>query len=348
MSNARELAELGGSYGTGGFVGMKNRIINGQMMIDQRNAGASVTLTAANFVYPVDRMFAYRSSGTSGAIAQRVASGIVGGAYALRIQRNSGDTSTAALGFGQTVETSNCYNLAGQNTTVSFKARCGANFSASGSAITMRTTTGTAADQGSAGGYNSTWTGNTNVDTNFTLTTSWQSFSVVVPVGSTVQEILNRFSYTPTGAAGANDWFEVTEFQLEKGSTATSFDYRPYGTELALCQRYYQKSYEVGTVPGTATYVNAINTFGTAAASTAGTIGTQAFFRVDMRTTSTVSIWDASGNSGKVSANPYGASVVANNSGSVINSGSNQIQVERGSGTACNGIIYHYAASAEL
>jgi hypothetical protein len=38
--------------------------------------------------------------------------------------------------------------------------------------------------------------------------------------------------------AGAT--FDLTGVQLEKGSTATSFDYRPYGTELALCQRYYQ------------------------------------------------------------------------------------------------------------
>lgn len=219
-------------------IGFRNRIINGDMRIDQRNAGASVTLTAANFVFPVDRMFAYRGSGTSGAIAQRVASGITGSAYALRIQRNNGDASTAALGFGQCIETNNCLDLAGQNITVSFKARCGANFSASGSAIVMRTTTGTAADQGAAGGYNSTWTGNVNTDTNFTLTTSWQTFSVVVPIGSTVQEILNRFSYTPTGTAGANDWFEVTEFQLEAGSVATPFERRPYGTELALCQRY--------------------------------------------------------------------------------------------------------------
>jgi hypothetical protein len=42
----------------------------------------------------------------------------------------------------------------------------------------------------------------------------------------------------------SNTWY-ITGVQLEKGSTATSFDYRPYGTELALCQRYFQ------------TYVNA-------------------------------------------------------------------------------------------
>jgi hypothetical protein len=50
--------------------------------------------------------------------------------------------------------------------------------------------------------------------------------------------------YGATGATsvvGTNGaTFYITGVQLEKGSTATSFDYRPYGTELALCQRYCQ------------------------------------------------------------------------------------------------------------
>jgi len=56
--------------------------------------------------------------------------------------------------------------------------------------------------------------------------------------------------------SGATNWiatngatFYITGVQLEKGSTATSFDYRPYGTELALCQRYYQLIAR-GTVAG--------------------------------------------------------------------------------------------------
>ena len=53
--------------------------------------------------------------------------------------------------------------------------------------------------------------------------------SVYVPSGST----------SVVGTNGAT--FYITGVQLEKGSTATSFDYRPYGTELALCQRYYWK-----------------------------------------------------------------------------------------------------------
>ena len=50
-----------------------------------------------------------------------------------------------------------------------------------------------------------------------------------------------------------NSYFTWTGVQLEKGTVATPFEFRPYATELALCQRYYEQSYSIGTVPGTAT-----------------------------------------------------------------------------------------------
>jgi hypothetical protein len=53
-----------------------------------------------------------------------------------------------------------------------------------------------------------------------------------------------------TSVVGTNGaTFYITGVQLEKGSTATSFDYRPYGTELMLCQRYFEKSFPQGTAP---------------------------------------------------------------------------------------------------
>jgi hypothetical protein len=57
---------------------------------------------------------------------------------------------------------------------------------------------------------------------------SWQAINVFGATGDT--------SVLATNGA---TW-QVTGVQLEKGSTATSFDYRPYGTELSLCQRYYE------------------------------------------------------------------------------------------------------------
>jgi hypothetical protein len=48
------------------------------------------------------------------------------------------------------------------------------------------------------------------------------------------------------------DFLYITNVQLESGSTATSFDYRPFGTELILAQRYFETTYPPGTAVGTA------------------------------------------------------------------------------------------------
>jgi hypothetical protein len=61
----------------------------------------------------------------------------------------------------------------------------------------------------------------------------------------------STFYYGTTGSqsiiATSGATFYITGVQLEKGSTATSFDFRSYGTELALCQRYYQEACSVVT-----------------------------------------------------------------------------------------------------
>jgi hypothetical protein len=58
-----------------------------------------------------------------------------------------------------------------------------------------------------------------------------------------------------TSVVGTNGaTFYITGVQLEVGSTATSFDYRPYGTELELCQRYFQKTDTFWGVAGGTTF----------------------------------------------------------------------------------------------
>jgi hypothetical protein len=98
--------------------------------------------------------------------------------------------------------------------------------------------TGTGTDQQMLVGY----TGSVSAINSFvTLTTTWQRFSFTVTLANNVNEIGADFYYTPSGTAGANDYFEITGIQLEEGSTATPFS-RTGGTiqgELAACQRYY-------------------------------------------------------------------------------------------------------------
>jgi hypothetical protein len=85
----------------------------------------------------------------------------------------------------------------------------------------------------------------------------WSALNLGLGVGSTYSGTAGAWSgstfYSTTGATsvvGTNGaTFYITGVQLEAGSTATSFDRRPYGTELMLCQRYYEKSFDIGTAP---------------------------------------------------------------------------------------------------
>jgi hypothetical protein len=240
-------AKVNGSdvFNASSSLGFKNRILNGNFAIDQRNAGASVT-GASGGNYSLDRWHIFRTSGATGYTAQQQTSGTGNFTNAIRVQRTNGNTSTEGIYLVQVVESKNCNDLSGLSVTLSFYARVGANYSATSSVLQTRIVTGTTADQGVAGVYTGGWAGYASSDQNNTLTTSYQKFTQTVTLGSGVQELAVWFKENPVGTAGANDWFEITGAQIEVGSTATSFDYRPYGTELRLCQRYFFATSSMG------------------------------------------------------------------------------------------------------
>lgn len=218
--------------------GFKNRLMNGGVNIWQR--GTSFTNTANSYQYTADRWFVFGGTSLPAASSQ-VATSLQNFPFALRVQRPNGNTSTANTSACQVIETVNCRDLASQTVTVSFLARAGANYSPTGSSLGVWLATGSGTDQGAQNMINSAWTSQAYAQSSVTLTTSFQQFSVTFTVPSGTNEVGLLFITFPTGTAGANDWFDVTGVQLEKGSTATSFDYRPYTTELALCQRYFQR-----------------------------------------------------------------------------------------------------------
>ena len=263
MSNARELAEVGGSYGQGGFVGMKNRIINGAMMIDQRNAGAEVN-PVVNASYGACDRFKYWSSQTIKYKAKQNAGGVTppqGFSNYLGLTSLSAYTlnSTDYFHIQQTIEGYNWADLNwgtanAQTATLSFWVR---------SSLTG-TFGGTILSQTNDYNYPFAYTiptANTWVKIELTITpptsgtwdtTNSGAATVVFSIGhgSTRQGTAGvwttdtniRTCTGQTNVVGTNGaTFYITGVQLEKGSTATSFDYRPYGTELGLAQRYYQR-----------------------------------------------------------------------------------------------------------
>ena len=218
----------------------KNRLINGATGIWQR--GTSFT-SVGNGVsapqYTADRIFGYRGSGWTANLDITQQTGFGQYQNCLRAQRTSGTSSTAVMVIGQIIESVNMYDLQGQSVTLSFNCRAGSNFS--GGTLAPQIYFSTAANQTSASLAIGTWTGSTSVGTTITPTTTATQYTFTAAVPSNALSMGVIFVWTPSGTAGANDFLEFAGIQLEKGSTATSFDYRPYGTELALCQRYYQR-----------------------------------------------------------------------------------------------------------
>jgi len=216
--------------------GRKNILKNGGFDVWQRGTSFSHT-SGKNFI--CDRWWVNPSS--VGGTQTRQSASLDGFNYALRIQRTSGQSGTGLVYLNTEMESADSMQFRGKKVTLSFYARKGANFSQSSSQLTSNLATGTGTDQTLQTGF----TGGANViSQNNTLTTSWQKFTHTTSsvLASTVNQIAVQFTHSPAGTAGAADYYEITGVQLEVGSTATDFEHRSFGEELALCQRYYQKS----------------------------------------------------------------------------------------------------------
>jgi len=240
------------------YDGFKNRIINGAMVIDQRNAGALITPAVSGFI--VDRWGYYQAQASKGTIGQNAGSVTPPTGYSKYL----GFTSTSAYSvlttdqfvIYQKIEGFNTADLAwgtasAATVTLSFWVRSSLTGTFGGtlqnsaqdraypfnytisSANTWEQKTVTV-----AGDTTGTWVGATN-GTGLQITFglgSGATYSATAGAWTAGSYSTTTGATSVVGTNGAT--FYITGVQLEKGSTATSFDYRPYGTELALCQRY--------------------------------------------------------------------------------------------------------------
>ena len=305
------------AYG-GGFA-FRNRIINGDMRIDQRNAGASVT--PANGAYTLDRWGVYQFSSASKFSVQQSSTAPTGFNNSLIVTSLSAYSVAVGdiYGIYQRIEGFNVADLGwgtanAQTVTLSFWVRSsltgtfgGAFQNDAGDRAYPFTYTISSANTWEqktitvAGDTTGTWlktngdglqiTFGLGVGSNRSATAgSWQAGNFGSATGAT----------SVVGTNGAT--FYITGVQLEKGSTATSFDYRPIGTEIALCQRYYCKTFEIGTAPG-----NNITSTGSLKGATRHGSSTEPSanwkFPVSMRASPTVTLYNTgSGTAGQWSA----------------------------------------------
>jgi hypothetical protein len=254
--------------GTGGITGFKNRLINGAMMIDQRNAGASVTVNTGSQTFSVDRWWGQGTASSGVFTMQQSSVAPAGFTNSLLMTVTTADASLAATDLydiSQNIEGFNVADLGwgtanAATVTLSFWVRSSVTGTFGGafgnsaanrsypftytisSANTWEQKTVTV-----AGDTSGTWLTNNGIGLRLYL-----GLGLGSTFSGTAGSWAGSFFISATGAtnlmATNGATFYITGVQLEKGSTATSFDYRPYGTELALCQRYYQQ--ETQTRPG--------------------------------------------------------------------------------------------------
>ena len=257
------------------YTGFKNRIINGAMVIDQRNAGASVSVSTSTTTYITDR-FNVRYTTGSGLTAQQSSTAPSGFSKSLLITVGTGASASASDNnrLVHFVEGFNSADLAfgtasAVTVTLSFWVRssltgtfsvCLQNDAGDKSYISTYTINSANTWEQKfvtvAGDTTGTWVGATNA---IGITVMWDlgngsSYDGTAGSWPTSGARRTSGSVRLVGTSGAT--FYITGVQLEKGSTATSFDYRPYGTELALCQRYY---YRVSTYTLGYTWINSIS-----------------------------------------------------------------------------------------
>ena len=147
------------------------------------------------------------------------------------------------------------------------------------------------------------------------------------------------------GMDSTDNNFRIALVQLEAGSVATEFESRAVQEELALCQRYYNKTYNQGVDPATVTDTGAIG--GTATGTAAGTVDSSYRFPVSMRVAPTITFYSptsgATGNWRRVAGAADVAWIVAVTAGTEIVWGNNN-----GTVTDSERVYGHIVASAEL
>jgi len=342
----------------------KNRIINGDMTISQRSGTSSVTITSDG-QYVIDRWIS-RNNVTSKVSIQQNAGSVtppVGFTNYLGITSLSAYSSAAGDIFtiNQRIEGFNTADFAwgtanAQAVTLSFWIRSSLTGTFGGSLTNSATSpsyvfqyTITSANTWEyktvtiPGVTTGTWlaTNGTGVQLSFDLGSgsNWNGTANTWQSGEYHRASGNQ---SVVGTNGAT--FYITGVQLEKGSTATSFDYLPYSTELALCQRYYYTTGNVANPTGT----GGGGFFMPLAVALAFAQGNTSY-KVTMRANPTITLYDGNGLAGTVTQHGVADAIPAT-AGGITANGFMQVQRTSGSfnGSAGYPVTGGYTASIEL
>jgi hypothetical protein len=312
------------------YNGFKNRIINGQMQIAQRATSATITAgsTIAAGYSTVDRFYVY-CTGANVTAAQVAGSG----ATKNRLQI-TGAASVTAIGFGQRIEQLNSYDLANSTATLSVDL--------ANSLLTTVTWTAFYANTADTFGTLASPTRTQIATGTFTVTSTVTNYNVQISIPAAAT---TGIEIVLTVGAQISGTFTIGNIQLEKGSTATSLDYRDYGRELIMCQRYFEKSYNQANVPGATVDAGSVTV----------NVGSQAYgrggavFKVTKRAAPTLGFWSQGGVSNQANFWNSGTTGTAVLSNTVVGESFFDTEIQQPTTWTVRAYFYfQWTASAEL
>jgi hypothetical protein len=264
---------------SGAYFGFKNRLINGDFSVAQR--GTSFVSGANNDdTYNLDRWYVLSDGNDAVDITQDTTTVPTNQLTAIALDV---ETANKKFGIAQIIEQVNCVGLIGNTVTLSFKAKVSSTTKLDNVKCAIVAWSGTAntvtSDIISAWGAedtNPTLIADAtyeNTPANLGVTTSYATYSVSAAIDTASTKNIIVFIWSDVTDTTAGDFLYITDVQLEVGSVATPFERRPYGTELALCQRYYYRL----------TVSSVGNLFGNGFSETTSIFNSLVFFPVEMR-----------------------------------------------------------------
>jgi len=240
-------ATINGTTPTGpSLQGFRNRLFNGSYAVAQR--GTTFASGSNNDdTYNLDRWYVLSDGNDAVDITQNTAAAPPEQKFCIALDV---ETANKKFGVAQIIENINCADLQGQTVTLSFQAKVSATTKLDNVKCAIVAWSGTADSVTSdiisawgAEGTNPTLIANAtyeNTPANLNVTTSWATYTVSAPIDTASTNNVIVFIWSDVTDTTAGDFLYLAGVQLEAGAVATPFERRPYGTELALCQRYYE------------------------------------------------------------------------------------------------------------
>lgn len=175
----------------------------------------------------------FAQAGSASNAISRQAADSSGARYGYRMGRPAESTSVEVLRMFQALATDEAYRYRSKTATVSFGLKKGADFSGSNVAVFLASGTN---EGESAGLINSGgWGGQvTVISQTQTPTTTLVRYQFSGVCASNIKELGLQISYTPSGTAGANDWIQIEDVQIQPDAAATDFEARPEPIEFLL------------------------------------------------------------------------------------------------------------------